>query len=80
MAPKQVAAKKRPRCRPHPPTTNAESFKNLQEWFGDEAIFSRIKLHGKVKWTATYLVWLALCWAWSEARCLTDAFSDALAQ
>jgi len=60
-------------------TTNVESLNSLRQWFlPDESIFSTIKLHGKIKWTATFLVWLALSWVWSEARCLTDAFSDAV--
>jgi hypothetical protein len=59
--------------------TNVESLNSLRQWLlPDESIFSTIKRHGNIKWTATLLVWLALSWAWSEARCLTDAFHDAV--
>lgn len=76
MAQKKRGATQRRR---RAPATNLQSLKKLQEWFlPDESIFSGIRLHGKIKWTATFLVWLALCWAWSEARCLTDAFVDAV--
>jgi DDE family transposase len=59
--------------------TNKESFDKLRLWLlPDDGIFSRIKLHGNIKWAPTCLVWLALCWAWSEARNLTEAFAEAL--
>ena len=60
------------------PATNNESLKVLREWFLDDGIFSQIKLHGNIKWSPIYLVWLSLCWAWSESRNLTDAFTGAL--
>jgi Transposase DDE domain len=40
-------------------------------------IFSHLKFHGNTKWLPVGLVWLALCWAWSESRNLTDAFTEA---
>jgi hypothetical protein len=59
--------------------TNNECFKLLREWFlPNEDIFSKLKLHGNIKWMPTSLVWLALCWSWSESRNLTDAFAEAL--
>jgi hypothetical protein len=61
------------------PTTNNDSLKSLREWLlPDSNIFSQIKWHGNIKWTPIYLTWLALCWAWSDSRNLTDAFADAL--
>ena len=61
------------------PLTNKESLEKLRKWLlPDDSIFSRIQFHGNIKWTPTCLVWLALCWAWSEARNLTDAFSEAI--
>jgi hypothetical protein len=60
-------------------TSNAASLRVLREWlFPDDGIFSGIRFHGNIKWTPRFLVWLALCWAWSDARHLTDAFSEAL--
>jgi hypothetical protein len=59
--------------------TNKQSFNRLRSWLlPDEGIFSRIRFHGNIKWKPSGLVWLALCWAWSDARNLTDAFSEAL--
>jgi hypothetical protein len=78
MAQKQRATKRR-RRRSQAPSRNLDSLMKFQEWFfGDGSIFSRIILHGKIKWTATFLAWLALSWSWSEARCLTDAFVEAV--
>jgi Transposase DDE domain len=74
----QPRANKRPR-RSKALTNHLESLTKLQQWLlGDEAIFSTIKLHGKIQWTLPFLVWLALSWSWSEARCLTDAFGEAV--
>jgi hypothetical protein len=78
MARKQ-RARKQARRRPRRPLTNKESLNKLREWFlPDESIFSRIKFHGNIKWKPSCLVWLALCWAWSCTRNLTDAFAEAL--
>jgi len=61
------------------PLTNKASLEKLREWLlPDDTIFSRITFHGNIKWTPTGLVWLALCWAWSDARHLTDAFNAAV--
>ena len=60
------------------PSTNNESFQEFREWLvPDSSIFSHIRLHGNTKWTPPFLVWLALCWAWIDARFLTDAFQEA---
>lgn len=61
------------------PLTNKNCFEKLWKWFlPNESIFSTIKFHGNSKWTPACLVWLALCWAWSPVRNLTDAFSESL--
>jgi hypothetical protein len=59
--------------------TNKESLVALLNWFfpGD-AIFAKVKLHGNTTWSPSSLVWLALCWAWSESRNLTDAFTESV--
>jgi hypothetical protein len=75
MARKQRARKQAQRR----PLTNKESLDELRQWlFPDQSIFSKILFHGNIKWTPTCLVWLALCWAWSDARNLTEAFAEAL--
>src|SRR5262245_49812760 len=59
--------------------TNADGLKEFFQWLlPDDRIFSGIRCHGNVKWTPIPLVCLTLCWSWSEARHLTDAFSAAL--
>src|SRR5713226_6848848 len=60
------------------PAANKDILKTLLEWFlADDGIFSQIKFHGNIKWRPTFLVSLALFWAWSSSRNLTDAFTEA---
>lgn len=59
--------------------TNQQDLQALREWFLPcDTIFSDIRLHGNSKWLPLGLVWLALCWAWDEARNVTDAFNHAV--
>jgi hypothetical protein len=61
------------------PKRNKEHLVNLFEWLlQDDSIFAKIKLHGNTKWRPKYLVCLAILWAWSESKCLTDAYADAI--
>jgi hypothetical protein len=80
MARKQ---RKRPSCQrsgqPKTPAKNSVSLQQLYQWLlPHDSIFAKIRFHGNIKWAPSCLVWLALCWSWSEARHVTDAFSDAL--
>lgn len=62
------------------PTTNAGQLKKMKEWLlPHEGIFANLKRHGNTSWLPGSLVWLALCWAWSESGNLTDAFTHAAA-
>jgi hypothetical protein len=59
--------------------TNRQHLQALREWFlPDGSIFSKLCIHRNSKWTPVGLVWLALCWAWCDARNVTDAFTDAV--
>jgi hypothetical protein len=59
--------------------TNKESLASLQDWFlPNDGIFTNLKFHGNTSWSPRSLVWLALWWAWSECRNLTDAFDEAV--
>jgi hypothetical protein len=51
----------------------------MQEWLlpGD-GIFAELKLHGHTGWLPRSLVWLALCWSWSECAHVTDGFAQAM--
>lgn len=63
-----------------PPTRNKEQLAGLFDWFlGGDPIFSKLKLHGNISWAPERLVCLALLWAWSESRHVTDAYDDAVA-
>ena len=58
-------------------TPKKDELRSMFDWFlPDESIFSKMKLHGNTKWLPKCLVCLALVWAFSESRCLTDAFVE----
>lgn len=58
---------------------NKEHLAGAFHWLlSDEPIFAKIKLHGNTKWLPKCLVCLALLWAFSEARHLTDAYAEAV--
>ncbi len=58
--------------------SHADQFLELQQWLlPEEGIFANLKRHGNTSWLSSQLVWLALCWSWSECRCVTDAFFQA---
>ncbi|MBC7816791.1 MAG: hypothetical protein IAG10_07880 [Planctomycetaceae bacterium] len=60
-------------------STNAEQLRRLQAWlFPEDRIFAKLKLHGNTTWLSRSLVWLALCWSWSDAATLTEAFTQAV--
>src|SRR5207253_7480250 len=55
---------------------NVDYLKQQFHWLFPHAdIFSSIRFHGNITWMPVPLVLLALCWSWSEARCVTDAFT-----
>jgi len=61
--------------------SNAQTFDRLREWLlPNVGIFAGLQLHGNTGWTAVPLIWLALCWAWSESKNVTDAFEQAKGQ
>ena len=58
---------------------NKEHLAGAFHWLlSEESIFAKIKLHGNTKWLPKSLVCLALLWAFSEARHLTDAYAEAV--
>lgn len=57
---------------------NKAPLRGLFEWFlPDDSIFSQMRLHGNTKWSPRRLADLAIVWACSELRNLTDAFAEA---
>lgn len=60
---------------------NADWLARLRLWLlPDDGIFAGLKRHENTKWRPADLVWLALCWSWSAARHVTDAFTEAADQ
>lgn len=50
----------------------------LFDWFSPEdLIFSKMKLHGNTKWLPRRLALMAMVWAWSGSRNVTDAWNEA---
>jgi hypothetical protein len=48
------------------------------DWLSPEdVIFSRMKLHGNTKWLPRRLALMAMVWAWSGSRNVTDAWGEA---
>ena len=75
---KRSLGKSCPSCKAKGIPTNGENLRDAVHWLiPDESIFAKVRFHGNVSWTASSLVMLALCWSWSEARHVTDAFNDA---
>lgn len=75
---RREAGKARKPRRTKPVATNGESLRKVFAWLlPDATIFAQVALHGNITWTACSLVIMALCWSWSEARAVTDAFTDA---
>lgn len=61
-----------------PGKSNKQHLASMLDWLLPEAsIFSKMKLHGNTKWLPKCLVCLALFWAWSESKHLTDAYTEA---
>lgn len=59
---------------------NKDHLASMLHWLlPDESIFSKMKLHGNTKWSPECLVCLALLWAWSESKHVTDAYSNGVA-
>ena len=59
--------------------SNVDQFRELQRWLlPNNGIFAVLRFHGNTTWLVSSLVWLALCWSWSESRNVTDAFTHAV--
>jgi hypothetical protein len=58
---------------------NKEQLADAFHWLlPDDSIFAKMKLHGNTGWLPRFLVFLAILWAWSESRQLTDAYVHAV--
>ena len=58
--------------------TNGTHVRRAFDWIVNEGIFTKVKLHGNVKWSAASLVCLAIFWVWSEESSLVQAAVDAV--
>lgn len=78
---RRAPAKKRNRTKPAASETNAVAFDQYRDWFlPDAGSFAGLAFHGNTSWSPPAIVWLALCWAWSASKNLTDAFDEAKRQ
>jgi len=76
---KQRRSNQAPRRRRRVPFSNADQFRELRRWLlPNDGIFASLRFHGNTSWLPAMLVWLALCWSWSESRNVTDAFTQAV--
>ena len=57
--------------------SNKTQLKDALDWFSNEVDFGNFLSHGNTKWNPWNLVVLALLWAWSPKKNVTDAFDDA---
>lgn len=57
--------------------SNKAQLKEVLGWFGEQVDFDDFVFHGNTKWNPWNLVVLALLWAWSAQKYVTDAFEDA---
>lgn len=48
----------------------------MTNFFGDDDIFSEYQFHGNINWAAGVLARIALLFAWSEKKNVTDAFTE----
>jgi len=48
----------------------------MNNFFGEEDIFSEYQFHGNIKWSAGDLARIGLLFSWSEKRYVTDAFTE----
>jgi Transposase DDE domain len=58
--------------------TNGTHVRRAVCWIVNKDIFTNVKLHGNVKWSAASLVCLAIFWVWSEELSLVQAAVDAI--
>jgi Transposase DDE domain len=58
--------------------TNGAHIRRVVSWVVNEDIFTKLKLHGNVKWSAASLVCLAIFWVWSDESSLVQAALDAV--
>jgi hypothetical protein len=79
QARKQARSRQAQYRRRRAPFSNADQFRELQRWLlPNNGIFANLRFHGNISWLPSSLVWLALCWSWSECRYVTDAFTQAV--
>src|SRR5579864_6020057 len=78
QARKQARSRQAQGRRRRAPYSNADQLRELQRWLlPNNGIFTNLTFHGNTGWLPSGLVWLALCWSWSESKCVTDAFTQA---
>lgn len=72
--------KKQPRSTSSATTgkTNGDDLRRALDWVLNDSMFTDLKVHGNVSWTAVGLVRLAVFWGWSSESSLVAAANDAV--
>lgn len=58
--------------------TNGDDLRRALNWIVNDKMFSNVKLHGNVNWTAATLVRVAVFWMWSAKSSLVEAADDGI--
>lgn len=57
---------------------NGDDLRRALDWIVNDQMFSDMRFHGNIGWTAASLVRLAVFWAWSQESSLVAAAHDAI--
>lgn len=58
--------------------TNGDDLRRALDWVLNDNMFTELRVHGNVSWTAAGLVRLAVFWVWSSESSLVAAAKDAI--
>lgn len=58
--------------------TNGDDLRRALDWVLNDTMFTKLRVHGNVSWTAVGLIRLAVFWVWSSESSLVAAAKDAM--
>lgn len=64
--------------RPSAAATNGDDLRRALDWVLNDDMFTDLKVHGNINWTAVGLVRLAIFWVWSPESSLVAAAKEAI--
>jgi len=59
-------------------STNGDDLRRALDWVLDDNMFTNLRVHGNVSWSAIGLIRLAVFWMWSPESSLVSAAEDAI--